>query len=182
VAVIASEVVATVTKALPDALLVGSLGTATSAVRAVTGDGPHVCIAGAMGGAVAVALGIADARPDVTVVAVVGDGELLMGASSLWSVAGIRPRNLAVVVLADGAYTITGGQPLPADSRAAAVAAALGLSSVVADTADELATALSAGPGPVVVEASVHERVWPGASPFVDPHGVRIAVRERLAT
>ena len=177
---IAAEVVSTITKALPDAVLVASLGTATSAVRAVTSDGPHVGIAGAMGSAVAVALGLADARPDITVVAVVGDGELLMGASSLWSVASIRPANLVVVVLADGEYSITGGQPLPMTCRAAAVAAALGLTSSVADTADDLAAALAATQRPVVVEANVHERVWPGPSPFVDPHAVRIAVRERL--
>lgn len=178
---IAAEIVSTITKALPDALLVASLGTATSAVRAVTDDGPHVGIAGAMGGAVGVALGLADARPDVTVVAVIGDGELLMGASSLWSVAGIRPSNLIVVVLADGEYSITGGQPLPTSCHAAAVAAALGLTSATADTSDELATALVGGDGPRVIEANVHERVWPGPSPFVDPHGVRLAVRRRLA-
>lgn len=174
---IAAEVVTTITKALPDALLVASLGTATSAVRAVTDDGPHVSIAGAMGGAVAVALGLADARPDVTVVAVVGDGELLMGASTLWSVAGIRPQNLVVVVLADGVYSITGGQPLPAGCQAAAVAAALGLPSATADTAAELAEALTTA---TVIEATVHERVWPGPSPFVDPHAVRLTVRSRL--
>jgi len=181
VAVIASEVVETITKAVPDALLVASLGTATSAVRAVSGDGPHVCIAGAMGSALAVALGLADARPDQRVVAVLGDGELLMGASSLWSVAGIRPANLTVVVLADGHYTITGGQPLPVACQAAAVAQALGLAGAVASTADELGSALTELPGPSVVEAVVHERVWPGPSPFVDPHGVRLAVRARLA-
>jgi thiamine pyrophosphate-dependent acetolactate synthase large subunit-like protein len=147
----------------------------------VTDDGPHVCIAGAMGGAVALALGLADARPDTSVVAIVGDGELLMGASSLWSVAGIRPDNLTVVVLADGEYSITGGQPLGAPCHAAAVAEALGISGAVVTTADELATALQELSGPSVIEATIHERVWPGPSPFVDPHAVRLAVRERLA-
>ena len=176
---IATEVVEAIVKTQPDAVLVASLGTATSAVRAVTEDGPHVCIAGAMGGAVAVALGVADAVPDQRIVAVVGDGELLMGASSLWSVAGIRPPNLTVVVLADGEYTITGGQPLPVPSHAAAVAESLQMTGVVASTADELHAALLPA-GPSVIEAVVHERVWPGPSPFVDPHGVRIAVRQRL--
>lgn len=178
---IASEIVETVTAALPEALLVASLGTATSAVRAVTEDGPHVCIAGAMGSALAIALGLADARPDQRIVAVIGDGELLMGASTLWSIAGIRPANLTVVVLADGLYAITGGQPLPFACHAAAVARTLDLTGAVASTAGELTAALHDLAGPSVIEAVVHERVWPGPSPFVDPHGVRLAVRARLA-
>lgn len=178
---IATEIVQVIVKALPDAVLVASLGTATSAVREVTEDGPHICIAGAMGGAVAVALGLADARPDVQVVAVVGDGELLMGAGSLWSVAGIRPANLTIVVLADGEYSITGRQPLPVDCHAAAVAQTLGIASSVATTSDELSAAIRDPARPRVVEAVVHERVWPGPSPYVDPHGVRLAVRARLA-
>ena len=176
---IAAEIVERVVKADPDALLVAALGTATSAVRAVTDDGPHVSIAGAMGGAIAVALGLADAQRG-SVVAVVGDGELLMGASSLWSVAGIRPDNLTIVVLADGEYSITGGQPLTAPCRAAAVAEALGMSSAVATTPEELDAALQDQARPLVVEAVVSERVWPGPSPFVDPHKIRLDVGTRL--
>jgi thiamine pyrophosphate-dependent acetolactate synthase large subunit-like protein len=178
VAVIATEIVERIVKADPDALLVAALGTATSAVREVTGDGPHVTIAGAMGCAMAVALGLADAQTG-PVVAVVGDGELLMGASSLWSLAGIHPTNLAVVVLADGEYSITGGQPLGTPCRAAAVATALGLHAAVATTGDELDAAL-AKERPLVVEAVVSQRVWPGPSPFVDPHKVRLDVQARL--
>jgi thiamine pyrophosphate-dependent acetolactate synthase large subunit-like protein len=133
-----------------------------------------------MGCAVALALGLAEARPDVHVVAVVGDGELLMGAGSLWSVAGIRPSNLTVVVLADGEYSITGGQPLPAPCKAAAVAQVLGIDARAVSTTDELCEALIELPRPSLLEAIVDDRVWPGPSPFVDPHEVRLSVRSRL--
>ncbi|MGB2710475.1 MAG: hypothetical protein WBC33_03095, partial [Conexibacter sp.] len=41
--------------AAPDALVVSSLGTATSALRAVSDDGPHLYMGGSMGTALAVA-------------------------------------------------------------------------------------------------------------------------------
>ncbi len=46
--------------------------------------------------------------------AVIGDGDLIMGASSLFSLSGLRPANLLVLVLDDGLYTITGGQSVVA--------------------------------------------------------------------
>ena len=78
-----------------------------------------------MGSALAAALGVADAVPTREVVAFLGDGELLMGATSLWSLSSLAPRNLVVVVLADGHYSITGGQPLAAATCFAEVANAL---------------------------------------------------------
>ena len=98
--------------AAPDALFVASLGTPTSALRAASDDGPHLYMGGAMGTALAAAIGVADKRPDRPVVALLGDGETLMGANSLWSLAGIQPGNLLAAVLADGHYSITGGQRL----------------------------------------------------------------------
>ncbi|MEZ5101093.1 MAG: thiamine pyrophosphate-dependent enzyme [Thermoleophilia bacterium] len=111
------DAVAAVLVAAPDAVCVASLGTATSALREASGDGPHVYMGGAMGSALAVALGLAERRPDVPVVALLGDGELLMGATSLWSLAGLAPANLPVVVLDDGRYSITGGQGSSTRSR-----------------------------------------------------------------
>ena len=55
-----------------------------------------------------------------------------MGASSLWSLAGLAPPNLLAVVLVDGHYTITGGQPLGVPDTFGAVAAALGLATATA--------------------------------------------------
>lgn len=168
-----TDVAAAVLEAAPDALVVASLGTATSALRAASGDGPHLYLGGSMGATAAVALGVADRRPDRLVVCLAGDGETLMGAGSLWSLAGLRPANLVVVVLADGHYSITGGQPLGAPTAVAAVAAALDLDSTVATSPEAIREAAATLAWPAVVEARYDDRTWPGPSPFVDPPVVR---------
>ena len=108
----AADAVAAAVGATPDALFVSSLGTATSALRLASNDGAHLYLGGAMGCGLAAALGVADCRPDRGVVAIVGDGDLLMGASSLWTLSGLAPKNLLLLVLDDGRYSITGGQEL----------------------------------------------------------------------
>ena len=177
----ALEAVEAVVAASPQAAFISALGTATSALRAATDDGPHFYMGGAMGSALAVALGVAEAAPRVPVVAIVGDGELLMGASSLWSVAGLAPANLTVVVLVDGLYGITGGQQLVTDPRFGAVAQALGLSSARAASTDELGRLLSTAAGPVLVEAVISPpNTWERPSPFVDPAATRHRFAARL--
>jgi len=170
----ATDVARAVVETLPAALCVSALGTATSALRAASGDGPHFYFGAAMGSALAAALGVAEARPDRTVVALLGDGEALMGAATLWSVAAYRPVNLLVVVLADGRYAITGGQPLSGALHLPEVARALGVSGERAADYAGLCDALrSAGP-PAVIEALVDDPTRPGPSPFVDPAKVRL--------
>lgn len=166
----------------PDALFVSSLGTATSALRRSSNDGPHLYFGGAMGSAVAAALGVADAVPSRQVVALVGDGELLMGATSLWSLSSLAPRNLVVVVLADGRYSITGGQPLAGATCFAEVANALPeLSGARVTSVAELSSVLATIARPALVEAVIDDRAWPGPSPFVDPHTVRARFTANVA-
>ena len=168
-----TQAVAALLRAQPDALFVASLGTATSALRSASDDGPHLYMGGSMGSALAVAMGVAEKRPERRVVAVLGDGESVMDAGSLWSLAGARPANLLAVVLVDGHYTITGGQPLGVPAVFAEVAGTLGLAAEAAaseaDT-ERLAREL-ARPG--LLEIRYHERAWPGPSPFVDAPVVR---------
>lgn len=169
----AVDVAAALVRHAPDALFVASLGTATSALRKASNDGPHLYFGGAMGCALPTALGVADAVPARQVFALLGDGELLMGASSLWSVSSLAPRNLVVVVLADGRYSITGGQPLGEATHFAEVADTLpGLSGARATSVDELSSVLGTIARPGLVEAMIDDRAWPGASPFIDPHAV----------
>jgi thiamine pyrophosphate-dependent acetolactate synthase large subunit-like protein len=166
----------------PDALFVASLGTATSALRKSSNDGPHLYFGGAMGSALAAALGVADAVPARQVVALLGDGELLMGASSLWSMSSLASRNLVGVVLADGRYSITGGQPLAGTTCFAEVANALpGLAGARAASIDELVNAFETIGRPGLVEAVIDDRAWPGWSPFVDPHVVRARFASTIA-
>lgn len=169
----AADAVAAAVGAAPDALFVSSLGTATSALRLASGDGPHLYLGGAMGCGLAAALGVADCRPEREVVAIVGDGELAMGASSLWTLSGLAPRNLLVLVLDDGAYSITGGQEVVGASAFRAVAGSFpGVAGIEADSQERVADAVRTLARPGILLARVDERAWPGPSPFVDPHRV----------
>lgn len=177
----AVDVARTLVEKAPDALLVSSLGTATSALRRASNDGPHLYFGGAMGSAAATALGIADALPERDVIALVGDGELLMGASTLWSISALAPSNLLLVTLLDGRYSITGGQPITAETRFVEVAQSLRhLAAAHARSTDELASLVSTLPRPGLLAAVVADRTWPGCSPFVDPQRVRARFAARV--
>jgi thiamine pyrophosphate-dependent acetolactate synthase large subunit-like protein len=151
-------------------------------LRVASSDGAHYYYGAAMGSALPGAMGVAEALPDRVVVALLGDGDLLMGASALWSLSAYRPPNLLAVVLADGKYSITGRQQLPA-SRFVEVAQALGgIGAARVPTAESLRTALLDLDRPCLIEAVVDEWAWPGPSPFVDPARVRIAFEDNVAS
>jgi thiamine pyrophosphate-dependent acetolactate synthase large subunit-like protein len=170
----AADAVGAAVAAAPDALFVSSLGTATSALRLASNDGPHLYLGGAMGCGLAAALGVADCRPEREVVAVVGDGDLLMGAGSLWTLSGLAPANLLLLVLDDGRYSITGGQEIVGANAFRAVAGAFpGVAAAEADTPSAVAEAVRTLQRPSILLAAVAERAWPGPSPFVDPHTTR---------
>jgi thiamine pyrophosphate-dependent acetolactate synthase large subunit-like protein len=168
-----TSIVAAVLEAAPQALVVASLGTPTSALRAASDDGPHLYLGGSMGTALAAALGVAEKRPERQVLALLGDGEALMGASSLWTLAGLAPENLLAIVLVDGHYSITGGQPLGVPGAFAGVAQALGLATATARTYDEVTEHVKRLPRPGLLEVHYTDRAWPGPSPFVDAPVVR---------
>lgn len=65
---------------------------------------------GSMGLAFPIALGLALAQPDRRVVAIEGDGSLLMQLGCLATIAERAPKNLALLLMDNSAYQITGGQ------------------------------------------------------------------------
>lgn len=71
-----------------------------------------------MSGAIPLALGLAIAQPKREVLAISGDGSLLMSLGALITVVGSGAMNLTVVLLDNGLYEVTGGQETPA-ARAA---------------------------------------------------------------
>jgi thiamine pyrophosphate-dependent acetolactate synthase large subunit-like protein len=79
-----------------------------------------------MGLACPIALGVALAQPQRRVIALEGDGSLLMQLGCLTTIAMLKPKNLTVVVFDNGIYQITGGQATPASSGADIVAMARG--------------------------------------------------------
>jgi thiamine pyrophosphate-dependent acetolactate synthase large subunit-like protein len=66
---------------------------------------------GSMGLACPIALGVALAQPHRHVVALEGDGSLLMQLGCLTTIAMLKPANLTIVVMDNGIYQITGSQP-----------------------------------------------------------------------
>jgi thiamine pyrophosphate-dependent acetolactate synthase large subunit-like protein len=162
-----------VLEARPDALYVASLGTATSALRAASDDGPHFYFGGAMACALGFALGVAERKPDREVVCLLGDGELLMSAGSLWSLAGLSPPNLLTVVLDNHMYGITGRQQTVTEGRFADVAAALpSLTTSTATTTADIHEQAGQLKLPALVHATVEFDGPPGPSPFVEPDWV----------
>jgi thiamine pyrophosphate-dependent acetolactate synthase large subunit-like protein len=81
---------------------------------------------GSMGLAVPIALGVALAQKQRKVIALEGDGSILMQLGSLATVAARRPKNLAVVIMDNGTYQITGGQATATEFGADIVAMARG--------------------------------------------------------
>src|SRR5713101_2705515 len=81
---------------------------------------------GSMGLAIPIALGVAIAQPRRHVVALEGDGSLLMQLGCLATVAMLNQKNLTMVVWDNGIYQITGSQPTASATAADLVAIARG--------------------------------------------------------
>ena len=110
---------------------------------------PVFALCDSMSAAVPLALGIALSRPDRHVIALEGDGSLLMSPNVLATVAAARPRNLTVVLWVNDHYESSGGQALPAapvDWEALARASGIGHVETV-DEPGALAPALAAARG-----------------------------------
>jgi len=136
---------------------------------------------GSMGLAVPIALGVAIAQPDRHVVALEGDGSLLMQLGCLATVAARAPKNLTIVVWDNGIYQITGGQKTA--SAAAADLVEIARASGIANStwaADESAfdrlvgAALKTG-GPSLIAARIDDKPGVGATER-DP----VQIRERF--
>jgi phosphonopyruvate decarboxylase len=76
-------------------------------------DARNFNVVASMGSAAAVGLGLALARPDERVLVIDGDGSLLMQLGSLVSVASLGVANFYHVVMENGTYETSGGQPVP---------------------------------------------------------------------
>ncbi len=65
---------------------------------------------GSMGLACPIALGVAIAQPERGVIALEGDGSILMSLGCLATIAMVKPRNLTIIIMDNGVYQITGKQ------------------------------------------------------------------------
>jgi thiamine pyrophosphate-dependent acetolactate synthase large subunit-like protein len=150
---------------LTDQAVIGGIGNANFDLWAAGRRPENFYMLGSMGLAVPIALGVAIAQPGRTVIALEGDGSLLMQLGCLSTVAARAPRNLVIVVWDNGIYQITGAQPTPAaaartDLVAIARASGIAESHWAADEAEfeALATRALAAPGPWFIAARIDDR------------------------
>src|SRR5438132_9960133 len=81
---------------------------------------------GSMGLACPIAQGVAIAQPERGVIALEGDGSILMALGCLATIGMVKPRNLTIVIMDNGIYQITGRQKAATASSADIVAIARG--------------------------------------------------------
>jgi thiamine pyrophosphate-dependent acetolactate synthase large subunit-like protein len=95
-----------------DALVVTCLGNASYLWAKMHHRPENFYFEDAMGLALPLALGLAVAQPGRRVVAVEGDGALLMHMGALVTVGAVAPPNLTVLMIQNGVHAASGGQPL----------------------------------------------------------------------
>ena len=180
------DVVARILRDRGGALVVPGLGAPTWDCTAA-GDHPLTfAMWGAMGGTLMIALGMALAQPSRRVIALPGDGDMLMGVGSLATVAIQKPRNLAVAVIDNERYGETGmqethtahGVDLPGMAKAAGFA-----DTRTVYTAAELEAAvkvLHEAPGPVFMSIKVTTNPVPNVLPPRDGTWLKHRFRQAL--
>ena len=142
---------------------------------------------GSMGLAVPIALGVAIAQPERGVIALEGDGSILMALGCLTTVGTVKPRNLTIVIMDNGLYQITGKQTTATGNNTdiVAVAKGVGLASShwVRDEAhfDKLIDRRFDEGGPVLLGVKVDDK--PGLGQTIrDPALIRSRFMKGLGT
>ena len=144
-----------------DEAVIGGIGNANFDLWACGQRPQNFYMLGSMGLAIPIALGVATAQPRRHVIALEGDGSLLMQLGCLATVAMRAPKNLTIVLWDNGLYQITGSQPTASAATADLIAIARGAgianSAWAADEDDFdrlLAAALQDG-GPSLIAARI---------------------------
>ena len=164
-----------------DQAVIGGIGNANFDLWASGQRPQNFYMLGSMGLAIPIALGVAIAQPQRHVIALEGDGSLLMQLGCLATVAERAPKNLTIIVWDNGIYQITGSQPTPGAAAADLVAIARGAgianSAWAADETDFdrlVASALKGG-APSLIVVRIDDKPAVGATDR-DP----VQIRERF--
>lgn len=94
------------------ALVVTSLGNASYLWATLHHAPENFYFEDAMGLTLPLALGLAIAQPDRPVIAVEGDGALLMHMGALVTIGAMNPSNLTILLIQNGVHAASGGQAL----------------------------------------------------------------------
>ncbi len=92
---------------------VPDIGSQSGWLKAAGHDPRNLYVSGPMGLATSVALGLAACRPHEQVLAIAGDGALAMNLTSLATIAGAKPKNLAILLVDNRVYEFTASVPAP---------------------------------------------------------------------
>ena len=153
-----------VAKLKRDEAVIGGIGNTNFDLWAAGRRPQNFYMLGSMGLACPIALGVAIAQPKRRVIALEGDGSILMQLGALATIAALRPKNLAIVIMDNASYQITGSQPTATATAADIVAIAQGAGIVqsawAADESDFelLADRALAGDGPWLIGVRIDDQ------------------------
>jgi thiamine pyrophosphate-dependent acetolactate synthase large subunit-like protein len=170
-----------------DEAVVAGIGNANFDLFAAGHRPQNFYMLGSMGLACPIALGVALAQPERGVVALEGDGSILMGLGCLATIANMKPRNLTIIIWDNGIYQITGKQQAAtsglADIVAVARGAGIAASEWVRDEAhfDQLLDRRFDDGGPVLLAAKIDDEAGKGQTPR-DPALIRSRFMNGLGT
>ena len=159
--------------------VVGGIGNTNFDLWAAGHRPQNFYMLGSMGLAFPIALGVALAQPSRRVIALEGDGSLLMQLGCLTTISMLGPKNLTLIAFDNGIYQITGEQATRAQSGADIVAIASGLSnsSWAADEEDfeRLIEKSLVSDGPTLIGVRIDDKPGTGTTRR-DP----VQIRERF--
>ena len=166
------DALAVIADAFPREPIVVTLGGTTRELAAMRRSPSHLYVLDSMGLPPAIGLGLAlglEGSRFEKVVVLEGDGSLLMGFSTLPTIALTRPEKLVLIVLDNAAYSATGNQPTASTVvDFCATAVACGMQAREVDDLDGLRAALDwarATPGPLMIR--LHTSTEAARVPFL---------------
>lgn len=137
-----------------NALLVANIGIPCKELHHVCDMPNNFYMLGSMGLASSIGLGLALSRPDKKVIAIDGDGSVLMNMGTLATIASKQPENYLLVIVDNRAYGSTGNQPTATSKNTDLAAVAKGAGNNVVyevDTPESLRETLSSVDNGIIV-------------------------------
>ncbi len=163
--------------------VIGGIGNANFDLFAAGHRPQNFYMLGSMGLACPIALG----QPECGVIALEGDGSILMGLGCLATIANVRPRNPTIVIWDNGVYQITSSQQAATggvtDIVAVARGAGIAASEWVRDEAhfEKLLDRRFDEGGPVLLAVKIDDEPGKGQTPR-DPTLIRSRFMKGLGT